>query len=105
MTDVVDRFIELFEGNHAAVGGEEGMCWHISGNEQDEQFKGHILTHLDGTMEPIGVYPMVNNVMQETGGGYVQRLKWAVKWGCVDFDEGEEESWVHAKNVHLALQT
>lgn len=97
----MDRFIELFEGNHDAFGLEEGGCAHI----HPDSWELALRTHLTGEAEPIGVYPMVHNVTRYYDDGYAQRLNWGVKWGCVDFDQGEEESWVHAKNVHLALTT
>jgi hypothetical protein len=41
----------------------------------------------------MGVYPMVNDSGQD----------WVVFWGCVDFDEGDEISFIHARNLWTVL--
>ena len=82
---LLERFIALFDGNETAIGTEEGGCLR-SITEQD--WANHMRDHLTGASPPIGVYPMVSN---------------EVKWGCVDFDEGDEESLVHARNLQNIL--
>jgi hypothetical protein len=89
----VDDFIKLFDGNRMAIGLEEGGCqklptsdhWHMA-----------MVKHLTGEQPPIGVYPMCTWGLGEGD--------WAVHWGCIDFDEGEEESWPHAVNVRAVLE-
>jgi hypothetical protein len=49
--------------------------------------------HLTEENHPIGVYPLLPAVANIH----------SVYWGCVDFDEGEEESLIHAKNLELVL--
>jgi hypothetical protein len=99
---LVEQFIDLFQGNVNAVGGEDGMCWRIGGEQRREQWEGHVRTHLDGSMEPIGVYPMVFHQRFYDAEAHMHG-GWCVHWGCVDFDEGEDESWVHAKNLWTVL--
>lgn len=76
-------FRDLFEGNTKFYGTEEGGC-----KEAVSSWSTLSEWHLTGASAPIGVYPM---------------HKWEtenhVGWGCVDFDEGEEESRTHAQNV------
>ena len=54
---------------------------------------------------PIGVYPMTTIIDDDwtTVGATHGPWRWTVKWGCIDFDEGDEASWVHASNVHSVL--
>ena len=89
-------FMALFDGNHAAVGTEEGGC--LRWPDQlpmlaDVWWECMVKDHLTGEHSPIGVYPMVHS---DAG--------WQVKWGCVDFDEGETQSLVYARNVANALK-
>lgn len=96
--DLIDRYFELFQGNNYAYGTEDGGCMRrVNAGSPDEARwgqKGIVAGHLSGNDPPIGIYPMVLVEFPD---------KWMVHWGCVDFDEGEEESWVHASNVHKAL--
>lgn len=103
MTDTTQGFIELFQGNREAVGTEEGGCDHIRPgiNPAIDVWETRVRQHLSGERTPIGVYPMLHEQYTSDPGDEA----WVVKWGCIDFDEGEEASWVHAQNVHLALQT
>jgi hypothetical protein len=87
----VTKFCRLFVGRMDAYGTEEGGCdrtpqWAWPG------YYGRIGAHLDGST-PTGVYPMVLD----------SEIGWAVRWGCVDFDLGDEASWVHACNLHDTL--
>jgi hypothetical protein len=93
--DIKGTFKVLFEGNRTALGAEEGGCLRLPQPWMWSQF---IEAHLTGEGEPVGVYPMVYNLTEYDA-------RWQVKWGCVDIDVGESESQVHAKNLHLALET
>jgi hypothetical protein len=55
-----------------------------------ETFLAECRQHLTNADAPIGVYPLCPDTHH-------------VYWGCVDFDEGDEESLIHAKNLELAL--
>ena len=57
-----------------------------------EDFLGECRQHLFNEDAPIGVYPL-----------FRQGDDFRVYWGCVDFDEGEEDSLIHAKNLELVL--
>lgn len=86
MSDMLtlDRAAQLFAGNPAAVGTEEGGCLRV------DNWHAQLQHHFDiGCKHPIGVYPMWEN---------------KVIWGCVDYDEGDEKSWVHAVNTIKVLQ-
>jgi len=91
----LDDFIELFDGNRTAVGTENGGSLKVYG----EPWATYIESHLAwGGSHAIGVYPLLS-VFADDG----LPIEWLVKWGCVDFDEGEEESWAHACNVRNIL--
>lgn len=89
--DEFSRFAQLFDGNKEAYGAEEGAAVRLSGVKGWDDLSDVVRAHLDGSAEPIGVYPMV----QLADG-------WYVKWGCIDFDLGDEESFIHARNVQMA---
>jgi hypothetical protein len=78
---IMEKFVEVFQGEGSAYGTEEGGCirkpvtWEV------------IYDHLYGSA-PIGVYPMHDN---------------QVKWGCVDYDEGDEESFQKGRRLGEAL--
>ena len=93
--DVKGTFKVLFDGSRLALGAEEGGCLRI---EQPWMWSQFIEAHLTGEGEPVGVYPMVYGSVSGGEG-------WLVKWGCIDIDEGEQESQRHAKNLFLVLQT
>ncbi len=80
-----EMFLELFKGNHLVLGSEEGGCIRLDDNGQLWEYG--MFGHLDGD-NPIGVYP-------------VHMSK--VAWGCVDFDEGDHDSWIHAQNLRGIL--
>ena len=86
-----DLFIDLFAGNTAAVGGDEGLAIRRPEEVDDDAlwWEDQLFGHLIGTNRPLGVYPL-----KEDG---------TVKWGCVDFDEGYKESWPDALNLHNVL--
>lgn len=87
MTDEVQavarQMFDLFAGRTDAWGSDTGGCV-----KEPLQLR-HFVEHLLGT-RGIGVYPLMD-------GNHV----W---WGCVDFDEGDEPSWVHARNVQMVAE-
>lgn len=86
----VERFGSLFHGRTDAYGTEEGGCEKVENWDpaSTNDYLARISKHLiSGPC--LGVYPL-------TGSGFVH-------WGCIDFDEGEEESYAHAVNVSTAL--
>jgi hypothetical protein len=112
--DLVAQFAILFEGRKDAYGTEEGGCWRPELLDSHGQYHMIIDGHLSGNT-PSGVYPLVlrTTIVPDPEGlgssanwdGEPVRAvdRWSVKWGCVDFDEGDEESWVHAVNLANAL--
>lgn len=84
-------FARLFYGRVDAYGTEEGGCKRVTDQTLDG-YLHQIALHLHGN-EPMGVYPMCS-----------QDGEWQVRWGCVDFDEGEEVSFVHALNLQTVLE-
>lgn len=88
--NVVAQFCSLFHGRLDVFGTEEGGC----AKSDDPSWENYVLemtSHLYG-LHAIGTYPMV-----EMDG------EWFVRWGCVDFDEGDEPSYIHAMNLHTIL--
>jgi hypothetical protein len=88
--DIILKFAHLFHGRLDAYGTEVGGCEH-SATPTWESYIDRVYAHLIGST-PMGVYPMVPNM-----GSHV------VRWGCVDFDEGVEVSFVHAMNLKNTL--
>lgn len=82
------KFANLFEGRTDAYGAEEGRAELALGVEYIDR----VDEHLNGE-RPMGVYPLM----------HIEPDGWCVRWGCVDFDEGDEPSWVHACNLHAVL--
>lgn len=92
--DTVGIFARLFEGRKDAYGTEEGGCEKVTELPKGAitypeytEYLNRIDLHLC-TGPCMGVYPLVDGF---------------VKWGCVDFDEGEDESYIHAQNLVTAL--
>lgn len=84
--DIQEAFADLFEGNRDRYGTEEGgSVIHTADWEELSAL------HLTGDIEPIGVYP----IDPDTG---------QCRWGCIDFDEGDEISLIHARNVEAFLE-
>lgn len=94
---IIEDFIALFDGNHAALGVEDGGCWHIK--PPDSWDKG-ITDHLNiGGDDAIGVYPLT------CFGHQLDAPEWRVHWGCVDFDGHRDgDCWTHARNVQKVLE-
>lgn len=93
----IDILLELFAGNTAVYGTEEGGCVKHAddypGMPQAKWWADRVECHFDGASEPCGVYPMVSEYSS-----LIHDI-WVVKWGCIDFDEGDTDSLVHARNV------
>ena len=100
MDSTVEQFCELFRGGRIAVDSHEDgrgfRPWESETGEPKEAtgetFYQAVLTHFGDYTTSIGVYPL-----KKEGDRYI------VYWGCVDWDEGEEESLIHATNVQPLL--
>ena len=96
----VEQFVKLFRGGRIAIDnpddGKGFRPWVNSAGEgyeaSGEVFYKAMLQHFADHKQPIGVYPL-----EERDGEYV------VHWGCVDWDEGDEQSLIHAANVQTLL--
>jgi hypothetical protein len=82
-------FADLFRGRLDAYGTDEGGCDKQTHGTWDEYLL-RTRSHLYGAV-PIGVYPLLDDG--------------TVHWGCVDFDEGEDASFDHARNLANALSS
>lgn len=94
--ELFESFCDLFDGNRSAVGTEFGGCLRTGAPGGSDVWRVYVGGHLTvGGDKAIGVYPLVyDHITQE----------WLVKWGCIDWDDGEEESFTHARNVQNLLQ-
>jgi hypothetical protein len=103
MTEVetpVEQFVTLFRGGRIAIDnpddGKGFRPWVNSAGEgyeaSGEVFYKAMLQHFADHKKPIGVYPL-----EKVDDRYV------VHWGCVDWDDGDEESLIHATNVQTLL--
>lgn len=90
--EVVAGFADLFEGRLDVLGAESGMCVRVPFPSHSTYVQA-IEDHLNGDTA-IGTYPMVQ---REDG--------WYVRWGCVDFDIGDQASLIHAMNLELLLES
>lgn len=86
----IERFAELFDGRRDAIGLNDGGC-HRTEPLDDIDWYESIRLHLEAQRpdDMIGVYPLRDDD--------------TVRWGCVDFDEGEADSLIHALNLRLCL--
>lgn len=96
MNETATRFAELFQGGGIATDTPEGF-------RPLERTDGHDFPemcdrHLNDAGHAIGVYPLLRHEDPDTG-----TFSYSVRWGCVDFDDGEEDSRVHAENLRLVL--
>jgi hypothetical protein len=95
--DTAAEFTELFVGNTDAAGGDNGLCVRRPASTPAGQWiRDLVIHHLHGTT-PIGFYPHYNHTAIDG------TLTTYTAWGCVDFDEGDEPSWVHAQNLKTVL--
>ena len=100
MDSTVERFVELFRGGRIAIDNYDDSKgfrpWESDTGEPKEAtgetFYQAVLTHFGSYKTPIGVYPLKK-----------EEDRYVVYWGCVDWDEGEEESLIHATNVQTLL--
>jgi len=102
--DTITGFASLFQGGSMAqslTGGgfypmenPDGSFYAATGEAYLRAVEGHLSK--DG--EGIGVYPLM-----EAHGPEGALEGFTVWWGCVDWDEGREASFIHAKNVHEVL--
>ena len=102
--EVVAGFVTLFQGGKIARSTTEG--WFGPWEKPDgshyeasgEAFYRAVEAHLTEDGEGIGVYPLI--AVEGLSGAPEAFVAW---WGCVDWDEGEAESFTHARNVHQVL--
>jgi len=80
---IAERFVSLFQGEGSAYGTEAGGC--VREAVTWDVIEGHLFGD-----SPIGVYPMHQNY---------------VRWGCVDYDEGDDVSFEKARRLSEALAT
>ena len=78
------RFFEIFMGSPDAVGTEEGGCLRNDTDNGSAWHAHQMLAHLNGGA-PKGVYPVWEGL---------------VGWGCVDWDDGDEQSLADAQTFH-----
>jgi hypothetical protein len=82
-------FIELFAGRPGVLGVDQDDGRTRPLRFGDVPLSSYMVAHLRGQLS-IGVYPMHED---------------RVQWGCVDLDEGEEQSWEHARDVKRVLSS
>lgn len=99
----LEKFAELFQGGKIATDDPDvstgfrpwenpkGGFYPASGEAMRQACQGH----LTDRSKPIGVYPLRLDDSSDT---------YVVHWGCVDWDNGEEESHIHASNVREVLR-
>jgi len=99
----IAKFATLFRGGKIATDdpdsnmgfrpweNPQGGFYPADGDALQHACKGH-LAERDS---PIGVYPLVLDEDTDT---------YMVYWGCVDWDDGEEESHIHALNTQEVLR-
>ena len=92
----IQNFAQLFRGGRVAKDDGDFRPWQTADGgyipADGKDFLIVVEDHLKDS-PAIGVYPLV---AQDDG------IK--VWWGCVDFDEGIEESYIHAKNLREVLK-
>jgi hypothetical protein len=109
----IERFTELFRGGKIAkdnINGSAGFRpWENPAGgyypADGNVFQTAVQGHLGDPEHPIGVYPIK---APETSQGGSQSVSeeiptYTVWWGCVDWDEGEDESYTHALNAQTVL--
>jgi len=95
---IAEPYANLFTGRADVHGTEQGGAYRRGPVGSMSSRRWWIETcrdHLSGAAEPIGSYPMIP---------LGQEPAWWAAWGCVDYDEGEDESWAHAVNTHNVCQ-
>lgn len=89
--DQTEAFANLFLGSLVAVGSEQGGCVYLPDDANYFDFQELCHQHLWGDT-PIGVYPQ-----------YLYGDETLCHWGCVDFDDGDTDSKIHASNLQSVL--
>lgn len=90
-------FQDLFAGNLEVAGGDNGLCIRRPATTPAYEWINELVEHHLYGDTPIGFYPHYNHTSLD---GTVTTL---TAWGCVDFDEGDEPSWVYAQNLKTVL--
>tara|TARA_R110000787_G_scaffold62483_2_gene141283 strand:- start:870 stop:1880 length:1011 start_codon:yes stop_codon:yes gene_type:complete len=102
--DTVTGFASLFQGGSMAQSLTDGGFFPMENPDgtfypaTGDAYQNAVEGHLKREGESIGVYPLMAVHDPE---GVLQGF--TVWWGCVDWDEGREESLVHARNTHEVL--
>jgi len=102
--EVAEGFASLFQGGSMAKSHPDGGFFPMErpdGSHYDasgEAFQRAIQAHLTSDGDGVGVYPLI--ALQDPSGVPQAFVVW---WGCVDWDEGEDTSHIHAQNVHQVL--
>ena len=102
--EVVEGFASLFQGGSMAKSHTDGGFFPMErpdGSHYEatgEAYLRAVEAHLISDGEGVGVYPLI--ALQGLSGAPEAFVVW---WGCVDWDEGMQESYIHAKNVHQVL--
>lgn len=100
---LVEQFADLFRGNSIARDNEHGFRpWeNPTGGyypASGASFQNAVQAHLSVADAAIGVYPVF--AIEEPQGGSEAHCVW---WGCVDWDQGDTDSWIHAQNTQRVL--
>ena len=102
--EVVEGFASLFQGGSMAKSHPDGGFFPMERPDgsyyaaSGEGFQRAIEAHLSSDGKGVGVYPLI--ALQDLSGASQAFVVW---WGCVDWDEGEDTSVVHARNVRQVL--
>ena len=99
----VEQFSELFRGNTIARDNDWGFRpWENPAGgyypASGESLHTAVQDHLSVSDTAIGVYPVFSS--QSADSGSTVHCVW---WGCVDWDQGDTDSWIHAKNTQRVL--
>src|SRR5262245_38603232 len=88
-SEAAQGLLDVFEGRYDVVGLDDDGHGHPGPCEVRDRaaWEAHAADHLRGTMS-MGIYPVTQD---------------CCLWGCVDFDDGEVASQVHARNVAVVL--
>jgi len=95
--DTIREFAELHQGGRLAqdIDGEF-RPWKVDGEPvpaTEAVLRDAALGHIDGHT-PLGVYPIADPAAAGDS---------LVRWGAVDWDVGDEDSFIHAVNTHCVL--
>lgn len=99
MNETATRFAELFQGGGIATDTSEGFRPLEDAPSWGTEFTELCDKHLRVGGDAIGVYPLRKHQFD----GDTDTVSYGVRWGCVDFDDGEDVSRIHADNLELVL--